>query len=76
MLGIEKKNKGENVGALHQNLLVGEHKIEIMAFIHQSVIIAEVMNFNLQEADHVMNTLQPDRWMQWLFCVHMDGSYQ
>lgn len=35
MLGIEK-NKGQNVGALHQKRIVGVHKIAIMASILQS----------------------------------------
>lgn len=44
MLGIEKK-RGQNVRASHQNLLVGAHKIAIMAFVHQSMIIVEVVFF-------------------------------
>lgn len=44
MLGIEKK-RGQNVRASHQNLLVGAHKIAIMAFVRQSMIIVEVVFF-------------------------------
>lgn len=70
MLGIEKKG-GQNVRASHQNLLVGAHKIAIMAFVHQSMIIVEVVFFFIlicfsSDTDHMMTMLQPDRWMQWL----------
>lgn len=79
MLVIEKtKNKGQNIGALNKNLLVGLHKMSKMAFIHQSRIIVEAVNFDLfrlqTEAgtNHEVNTLQPHRWMQWL--VHFSVS--